>query len=53
MTDFFKSATKSIIHGTEEVSVNLENIENINNGTIEDEIGGFEIEPIKLSILKF
>ena len=52
VTDFFKSATKSIIHGTEEVSVNLENIENINNGTIEDEIGGFEIEPIKLSIFK-
>ncbi|EMG46747.1 RIC1 Guanine nucleotide exchange factor subunit RIC1 [Candida maltosa Xu316] len=52
ITSFFKSATKSIIHGSEEISVNLENIENVNNCAVEDDINGFNIEPIKLSIFK-
>lgn len=52
ITNFFKSATKTIIHGSEDISINLENIENANNCPIEDDIGGLNIEPIKLSIFK-
>lgn len=52
LVNFIKSATKSIIHGTEELLVNLENIENINNSSLEDELGNYTIDYVKLSIFQ-
>ncbi|KAK6201699.1 WD40 repeat protein [Scheffersomyces amazonensis] len=51
-TKFVKSATRSIIQGNQDISINLENIEHFNNGAIEDELGNFQIENAKLSIFK-
>ncbi|EGW34790.1 guanine nucleotide exchange factor [Spathaspora passalidarum NRRL Y-27907] len=52
LSGLIKSATKSIIHGNEESLVNLENIESINNASLEDELGNSAIEFVKISIFK-
>ncbi|CAI5758897.1 unnamed protein product [Candida verbasci] len=52
ITNFVKNATKSIIHGTEEISINLENVENVNNCSIDDEVNNFNIEYVKIGIFK-
>ncbi|RLV93127.1 Guanine nucleotide exchange factor subunit RIC1 [Spathaspora sp. JA1] len=52
ISGLIKSATKTIIHGNEESLVNLENVENINNASLEDELGNSSIEFVKISIFK-
>ncbi|KAI5949641.1 RIC1 [Candida margitis] len=52
-TKFLQSATKSFMQGNDEdVSPKLENVESINNNSIDDELGGYDIEPVKLSVYK-
>ncbi|CUM47082.1 uncharacterized protein AC631_02996 [Debaryomyces fabryi] len=51
LVNMIKSATKTIMQGNQ-VLVNLENIEHFNNCSIEDELGNFKIEYVKLSIYK-
>ncbi|KAI5967129.1 RIC1 [Candida theae] len=52
-TKFLQSATKSFMQGhDEDVSPKLENVESINNNSIDDELGGYDIEPVKLSVYK-
>lgn len=52
-TKFLQSATKSFMQGKDEdVSPKLENVESINNNSIDDELGGYDIEPVKLSVYK-
>ncbi|KAG5421735.1 RIC1 [Candida metapsilosis] len=52
-TKFLQSATKSFMQNNDEdVSPKLENVESINNNSIDDELGGYDIEPVKLSIYK-
>ena len=50
--NMIRSATKAIINGTEEVSPNLENIESFQNDTNDDDLGGYEVNPVQLSIFK-
>ncbi|KAI5966500.1 RIC1 [Candida pseudojiufengensis] len=52
ITNFIQSATKTLLHGVEEISPNLENIESTKNNIIDDELGGYDIESIKLSVYK-
>ncbi|KAI5953589.1 RIC1 [Candida jiufengensis] len=52
ITNFISSATKTFIHGAEEISPALENIESVKNNIIDDELGGYEIESIKISVYK-
>lgn len=52
-TKFLQSATKSFMQGNDEdVSPKLENVESINNNSVDDELGGYDIEPVKLSVYK-
>ncbi|ODV80804.1 WD40 repeat protein [Suhomyces tanzawaensis NRRL Y-17324] len=52
LASFIKSATKTIIHGGDKASINLENIEHLNNSGLEDELGGYIVESAKISVFK-
>lgn len=52
LSSLMKSATLSILQGTSASTLNLENIEHFNNRAVEDELGGPDIHPVKISIFK-